>query len=163
MIDLDELKRHLSYDPDTGKFKWLIFSNGRRSEPGSIRRDGYISIMFEKKNYLAHRLIWFYMTGKFPDFQIDHINGLTSDNRWRNLREATNKQNQENLKIDCRNKFGLPGVTYHKRDKVFRAQIKHNGKKIWLGGFPTAELAHEAYLKAKAKYHWFNSTVDYRS
>lgn len=36
------------------------------------------------------------MTGEWPKDQIDHINRIKDDDRWENLREATQSQNSYN-------------------------------------------------------------------
>jgi hypothetical protein len=54
----------------------------------------------------------------------------------------------------------LLGVTFCKKKlgtKPFRAYITINGKRNWLGYFPTAQEGHEAYLKAKQELHPFNT------
>jgi hypothetical protein len=53
---------------------------------GVINEDGFIEIMIDGEEYLAHRLVWMYVHGKFPDGEINHINGDKTDNRIENLR-----------------------------------------------------------------------------
>lgn len=96
------------------------------------------------------------MTGEWPTCEIDHKNCIRHDNRWDNLREAktfANKQNQK--KAQRNNRTGLLGVSPC-RGK-FRATIylKKDGKKnqYYLGDYPTPELVHTAYLKAKRQLH----------
>lgn len=43
------------------------------------------------------------------------------------------------------------GVYFHKRDRIFPAQIRIEGKLVYLGSYITPELAHLAYKKAKNK------------
>ena len=91
MITQSELKELLNYDPATGVFTWLV-SRGRvkaSSVAGHVHSRGYIVIMVDGRRHLAHRLAFVYMTGTFPDDQVDHINEIKADNRWINLREAT--------------------------------------------------------------------------
>jgi hypothetical protein len=62
---------------------------------GTSNGFGYLRITVLGKSYYAHRLAWFYMNGEWPD-QIDHINGIKSDNRIENLRNVTVQQNNQN-------------------------------------------------------------------
>ena len=96
-----------------------------------------------------HRLI---MNAKKGE-QVDHINHNTIDNRKENLRLCTNSQNQHNQGKRVNNTSGCKGITWHKRDKRWQAQIKLNGKNIHLGLFLTPEEAYEAYCKAALERH----------
>ena len=81
---------------------------------------------------------------------VDHINNNQTDNNVKNLRFATNQENQFNQSMSRKNTSGIKGVCYHKRDKRWRAQITFNGKKLHIGRFITIEEAIEARIK-KAK------------
>ena len=84
---------------------------------------------------------------------VDHINGLTLDNRRSNLRIVTSFQNQKNSAVRSNSSTGFKGVSKHK-DGSFQARIKlPEGKRISLGYFPTAELAGEAYATAAKQYY----------
>jgi hypothetical protein len=96
------------------------------------------------------------MTGAWPLFEIDHRNGIGTDNRWKNLRDGTrsfNIQNQRRARSD--NKTGFLGVhrSGKKERKGFVAKIQLDGKQRYLGVFSTAEAAHAAYLAAKRRIH----------
>lgn len=62
---------------------------------GTVRKDGYIAAAVKGKQYLLHRLAFFYVNGYMP-VEIDHINGIRSDNRISNLREVDHKENTRN-------------------------------------------------------------------
>lgn len=84
---------------------------------------------------------------------IDHINGDRLDNRKCNLRVATRRQNAANRGTNKNNKSGYKGVNlYDPVRMVWRAQIMHNGKKISLGYYRTAEEAALAYNHAAKEY-----------
>lgn len=94
--------------------------------------------------------------GAPKDMCVDHINGNTLDNRRENLRLCTHAENMKNRKMHSNNRCGFKGVWEDrstKRRSPFVAQIRVNGKRIQIGRFQTAELAHKAYLKAAAKLH----------
>jgi hypothetical protein len=111
--------------------------------------NGYVKIRVEYRPYYAHRLAWFYMTKQWPDYDIDHINTIKTDNRFVNLREATRSQNVANRSFNKNNKLGVKGVVKTKTGR-FEARIRVNGKKQFLGTFKTVEAAASVYA-AKAK------------
>jgi hypothetical protein len=163
-ISIDRLRELLDYDPDTGNFSWRV---GRRGGSyaghiaGAVNRDGYIEIRIDRRLYKAHRLAWFYVNERWPIEHIDHVNGKTGDNRISNLREATNAQNLQNRHgAQANSRSGLIGVTWHKQNERWRAEIVVNGTKKHLGYFETPEQAHAAYLKAKAELHPFQTIVE---
>lgn len=148
----DELKSILHYEPETGVFTWI--NSGLVAN--SICPLGYRRIKYKKKTYKQHRLAWLYMTGNMPKEFIDHINHIRHDNRWCNLREATNSQNQHNrIKPKTNTKSGLIGAGWNDTAKLWMSSITINKVKINLGYFKTKESAHEAYIEAKRKYHTF--------
>lgn len=73
----------LNYQPESGAFFWM--KSGARA--GSKNNHGYVRIEFQRRRLAASRLAWFYMTGTWPDGEIEHINGVRDDNKWSNLRE----------------------------------------------------------------------------
>jgi hypothetical protein len=88
------------------------------------------------------------MTGCWP-IEVDHRDGDRLNDRWNNLREATRHQNEANRGARRNNKLGLKGVDAL-QGRGFRAQIMRNHRKVYLGIFPTAIEAHQAYLTAAA-------------
>lgn len=153
-IDQEYLKKRLHYDPDTGVFTWIAQCKGIvvGSTAGSTMVNGYVSIGLDTGRYLAHRLAWLYMTGSWPEAEVDHKDGDPSNNKWSNLRTATRSQNAANSKIKSTNMIGLKGVVYYDRDGFYYSRVTHNGKDIYIGRYPTKEEAHEAYLAAARKH-----------
>jgi hypothetical protein len=154
------VREHISYNPETGLFKWRIDVNNKVHAgdiAGVKRGNGYIHIGFGYRLYSAHRLAWEYAHGEIPEgMQIDHINGIRDDNRIENLRLATPTVNRQNLRKALSNSSsGFLGVS-PSRGK-WRSRIKVSGKFIHLGVYNTPEEAHEAYLVAKRQLHEGNT------
>ena len=159
-LNSTRLKELLQYNHDTGVFRW-INNMGKRvkagSEAGCLTRQGYVQIRIDDKSYAAHRLVWLYMYGEFPNLYIDHIDGDKTNNARENLRLATQSENCQNLK-KSRGKSGFLGVTIDsQRKNRWKASIKLNGKQQHIGWYHTPEEAHQAYLKAKREMHPFGT------
>jgi len=155
MISQSQLKELLNYNHDNGIFTWRISPNWSirvGDAAGSVNWCGYICIGIRGRLYMAHRLAWLYMTGKWPENDTDHINGVEDDNRFKNLRELSHSANMQNLRRAYKNNAtGVLGVTKHAGK--FYSRININGVSRHLGTYPTAELAHIAYLEAKREFH----------
>lgn len=93
------------------------------------------------------------MTGEWPAEQVDHINGTPDDNRWDNLREASNAENCRNTRRRQNNTSGTKGVTWDARRGKWNANICVNRRYIFLGYFEDIEAAAAAYAAASQKYH----------
>ena len=145
----------LKYDPESGLFTWINGPGFRRDLDGTFAGDGNngrVQIMVDGKNHRAHRLAFLYMTGKFPNGEVDHIDCDSLNNRWNNLRDVNRTTNQQNLRrAHADNKCGFLGV-YKKRNK-YQSRIYVNGKTISLGCFDSPEEAHNAYVIEKRKLH----------
>lgn len=146
----------LSYNPETGVFVWA--RNSTRVKIGDIAgtpdRKGYIRIRVGSKKYAAHRLAWIAAKGSDPgEYQIDHINGVKSDNRIENLRLATNTENQRNKGRYACKKSGSKGVYWNKSNSSFHAAIRVDGRLKHLGYFATADEARKAYAIAAERFH----------
>ena len=164
----DALRQLFNYDPLTGIFRWKLrdhddFASDRArsanrgiagKQAGSIAVNGYVQIGIGRKKYFGHRLAWLWMTGKWPEQDVDHLNGRRDDNRWSNLRSATRGQNHQN-----RVGHEMTGVTWHSRTKRWRAVIGVNGRQHELGMYSTPEEAASAYSSAKREMHQFQPVV----
>lgn len=154
---IEQIRLVIRYEPNSGKFFWLKRTGGLSNEgkeaAGTNDCRGYIRIGVLGRIYRAHRLAMFLINGRFPDLEIDHINGNKTDNRLSNLREVSRTKNQQNqISAHKRNSTGLLGVSQHKPN-VWRARVWVGGKNKSLGLFTTPELAHEAYKEAKRIFH----------
>jgi hypothetical protein len=155
MISAERLRELLNYDPETGAFTWRAPRRGHRAGgiAGHLNEKGYVRISVDGRRYAAHRLAWLYMTGEWPEDQIDHKDLSRANNRWENLRPATNAQNQMNstAKIGT---SGRKGVYWYAGK--WQARIWVNGKAINLGRFEDKEKAAAAYvLHARKRFGEF--------
>ena len=156
-ITQDELKALLNYDSETGVFTWKIrlsYNVPAGAEAGCIEKTyGYHLIGIGKASYRAHRLAWLYMTGEMPSVHIDHINGNKADNRFANLRKASYAENGRNAKLSITNKSGVKGVSWHKSNQLWVANLRVNKKHKYIGGFKTIEEAANAIKQAREELH----------
>ncbi|NTG86184.1 HNH endonuclease [Agrobacterium rhizogenes] len=157
---------YFNYDPETGL---LTFKERPRSEfsaarysshlkrigspAGAVNSGGYQKVLVDGTYHSAHRIIWLMVTGdwvKYPEFEIDHINGDPSDNRISNLRKVTKSENQRNAGKRITNTSGIHGVNWKARgddDGRWVARIWNGPKHVYLGQFKTL---HEARIARKA-------------
>jgi hypothetical protein len=87
------------------------------------------------------------MTGAEPPQTIDHKEGNRDDNRWEQLRPATQQQQIWNRSIFKNNLSGFRGVN-QERGGRYRARIRVGGKRIQLGTFSTPQEASAVYEAA---------------
>lgn len=120
---------------------------------GKNNRGYYWSKLFNQV-FLGHRLIWLWMTGEHPKHEIDHINGVRTDNRWLNLRQVTSFENSRNqgVRKDCT--CHVRGVNYNDRknnrgNPYWCARISHKGVRYHLGNFEKFEDAVKARKQAE--------------
>lgn len=170
-ITCEFVRKVLDYDPESGILLWRerqkqdfkrsyefkrwnsryagkkagTISNPKRGTP-------YLRVKLNGKTYEAHRLIWFYMTDEWPLHEIDHRDSDGLNNRWLNLRNATDQQNCANRSVRSDNSLGIKGVYFDKESRRYRAEIQVSGRKIYLGRFDTPEEGSRAYMAAAAHH-----------
>ena len=137
------LDKGYTYNPTTG----VII--GLKGNPIKRQCDGYIviNIRIDDKEYnlYGHQFGWYYVYREVVE-ELDHKNGIRSDNRINNLRSVTHKQNTFNNTV-------AKGYCFDKSRGKFKSSIKVDGKMINLGRFDKEEDARNCYIEAKKKYH----------
>lgn len=168
-INVDRVRELLEYTPEKGgsclSWKTQKGKAGRAKSgamAGRLNDKGYWVVGIGNgtgngRQPMAHRLVWAIVYGEDAPCDIDHINGVRSDNRIENLRLCPNGDldNAQNRGIPRNNNSGFIGVTWNKARKKYQAQIHVGQSCKYLGLFDTPEQAYEAYLKAKAEIHEF--------
>jgi hypothetical protein len=125
----EEVREYLNYNPDTGDLTWI--KSPTNSVPkGSLAKRGESNrcfrISFKNKRYLAHRVIWFLMTGEQPTEVIDHIDRDSANNRWNNLRLSNKSENYYNSdRFD-----NAKGIYYDKSRDNYQVYFKKDGKRM---------------------------------
>jgi hypothetical protein len=158
------LKECFDYDPETGNLVWRVrpyshFPSSGNADGWNSRFSGKVLssttsggrpiVQLNHSNFYIHRIIWKLVTGKDPGkFEVDHADTDNTNNSWKNLRLATNAQNQANSSLASNNKSGIKGVSWAARKNKWFAQIRSNGVLYYLGYF---DDLHEAAAVVEAK------------
>ena len=127
MLTKEIAEEILKYDPESGVFTYNKSTNSRNKKGGIVGSisQGYLTFMYGGKNYPLHRVVFLLEDGEFPKEQVDHINGIRSDNRRINLRKVSNQQN-------CWNR-STKGVCFNKIVGKYFGYVDHDGKREYLG------------------------------
>lgn len=94
MTTAERLRELLAYNPRTGLFTWRVSRKGRGgvvsagSVAGTFDTRGSRVITVDNHKYPAARLAWFYVTGRWPTFNLVHVDGNTANDRFANLRPS---------------------------------------------------------------------------
>ena len=109
---------------------WNAKLAGKRA--GHVNSEGYRKIGIDGVYYAEHRLIWFIETGSWP-MEVDHRNGVKSNNRFTNLKDGSHADNMKNQAVYRNNTSGHVGVMWEKSKQLWVARISINGKLRTLG------------------------------
>ena len=156
MVDHARLLHLLSYNEQTGQFTHRQQSSNRIKAgdvSGYVDSLGYWALKIDRGRYKGHRVAWFYVHGKWPPQEIDHIDGNKLNNAIANLRLANRAENVRNRGTPRANTSGYKGVSFHKHQQKWRAYITANGRQHSLGYFDNREDAARAYAAAVPEVH----------
>lgn len=157
-LTAEKLKETLHYNPETGVFTWAK-SVGQRAQigrvAGSKAPSGYIKLCVSGKIYSAHRLAWLYMTGNWPENEIDHVDNNPSNNVFSNLRAATKSQNAQNRGNRKGSVSRFKGVRFDLQRNKWVACIWLNNlkKEKRIGFFSSEKEAAKAYRAEAETLH----------
>ena len=168
--DINYLHSILRFDYLTGKLFWrerppehfktlracgMWNSRFAGIESGTLNYAGYLTINLNGKLSKVHRIIYFMHNNEADQkLQIDHINGIKSDNRLENLRLVTSQENSKNQKRRSTNTSGVTGVHWHNGKKKWRACITVKRKQKYLGAFIDKKDAIAVRQAAEVKYNF---------
>lgn len=163
ILDPSVVKAVLDYDPSIGIMIWRDTPCHRNARAGSeagciirsydrLRVYRFVTITINRQKYKRSRLAFVWMTGEWPEHQIDHINGNSLDDRWCNLREATALQNAWNHKRRAKSSSLPMGIRTNPSGR-YSARLQVNKKMIQIGTFDTIKEAENAYATARKKYY----------
>lgn len=157
IFDVEMAKEYLSYDPETGVFRWIKKSSNR-AVVGSVagcrdKRHNYIVIRLNGVLFRDQRLACAMSGVDIEGKVVDHINGDPSDNRLVNLRACSHSENMKNLSSHNDNVYsGWKGVSKDPRSGKWYSRIHLDGKTLYLGSFSDEREAAEAYLFAALEH-----------
>jgi len=133
-ITYERVHELFRYDGKNLIRKVTVNANAQKgSVAGSISNETYRYITVDKIQCLAHRLIWMYHYGYYPENGIDHINRNKTDNRIENLREVSQSCNVRNSGNYKTNTSNVKGVYFFKTDQMWMARIRLADKHHYLG------------------------------
>ena len=156
MLTHSRLLELFDYDPDSGVLLRKM-KDGSTRVAGTTAKEEYGQLSIDNRQYMTHRVVWFYVNKEWPTAEIDHINRVKSDNRIENLRCLTRAENAQNKTHNrAHNETGFTGVFLRKneqRNKKYVAEVKSGRKVLYRGYFERPEDAHLAWVENKKKFH----------
>ena len=157
-VTQEEVKKLLHYSSSTGILIWRKARRGIRYDMVDVYKGsgGFIIININYRNYRAHRLIWLYVYGTFPEYTIDHIDRNRTNNKIKNLRDVPRFENMRNTINPSDNKSGVKGIRWESDRNKWYVQITVHRKKSCLGRFTSFTEAVYHRLAAEQCLGWLN-------
>lgn len=162
-IDIVRLREVLHYNADTGVLTWRVNRRRERvgAEAGRLKDSGYRVVDVNGRGYRSHRIAWALHHGEWPKGDIDHIDGVKTNNRIANLRDVStsvNMQNRKRAQANNRSGSSVPGVSFHKETGKFEVRAIRGGRRVYVGLFANISEAESASL-AYRRLHYAGNTL----
>lgn len=122
------------------QYRWHV---RERQLPGHSKDGPYALVNVWLGNGKYHTILMHKLITGWP--MTDHVNHDGLDNRRQNLRHATSSQNQLNRLPVSGGTSRYKGVSWVTREQKWRADIRIDSKRIYLGAFASEEEAARAY------------------
>lgn len=173
-MSIERLREMFDLDESTGTMRWRARpihhfkeTNSRTAEHAMNRTNsqyagkaaftsrhqlGYLRAELGGHLWQAHRVVFALHHGRWPDGDVDHINGDPSDNRPANLRDVPHAINMRNMRLRRNNRSGHPGVRFDESTNKWIADIRGEGKRHHLGVFDSIEPAIAARNAAEKAF-----------
>ena len=147
-------ERPLHHFPDLRAMRIWNTKYAGKVAVGSNRKNGYIYLSFDNKCVSAHRLSWYFNNGSCdPQIEIDHRNGIRSDNRIENLRIATPNNNQHNRQLQKNNSSGAKNVYWSNQNNCWKVKMNFMRKDYYFGLFSNKDDAIKAATEGRNLLH----------
>jgi hypothetical protein len=170
-IEIELLRRLLSYEPETGKLTWIartvdMFEEGKHTAAHTCAKwnsknagnmafttesNGRLEGRIFGRAYRAHRVAFAISYGWWPE-EVDHRNRCGTDNRLTNLRECSHHQNMMNQSSTKGSSSKFIGVSWSNDREKWCAMISPKGRAIPLGRYNSEIAAANAYDTAAKEY-----------
>lgn len=127
---------------------------------GSRNPKGYGIIRYDGRTRRAHRVAFEVFIGPIPEGKmIDHTCHNPPCINPHHLRAVTQKQNRENLKGPTSlSTSGILGVSWDKRERKWRARVKHNNVIVFQKHYKDIKVAKAAVIQARNQYFTHNES-----
>ena len=129
-VSIDELRKRFYVDEEGNvRYKIATRFTSAGEIAGGLSAKEYRVITVNNKARMAHHIAWALHHGEWPDQQLDHINGIRTDNRKENLRKGTNTLNARNIKLKCTSSTGINGYHFVDPAKKYWVRWRDNGNR----------------------------------